>query len=187
MAKPADESRVDARIERSREALRAAIIALISDQEFESLTIRAIAAKAGIGYATFFRHYPDKEALLAEAAEGLIADFVNRLSPLVLAGQGLEAMRALTAFVDENRAMTRAFLIGGGDRVRAEVARRAVALALASPGADPGWLPRDLAATHIVGATLSILAWWLQADSDLSADQAAVILERLVLAPLDLG
>ena len=31
--------------------------------------MRAIAARAGVGYATFFRHYADKDALLADVVE----------------------------------------------------------------------------------------------------------------------
>ena len=34
----------------------------------EELTIAQIAMRAGVGYATFFRHYPDKEALLVAVA-----------------------------------------------------------------------------------------------------------------------
>ena len=58
----------DARQVRSRRALSGALLALLEDKPFDQLTIREISAKAGTGYATFFRHFPDKEALLGDVA-----------------------------------------------------------------------------------------------------------------------
>jgi AcrR family transcriptional regulator len=60
---------LDARVVRTRQALRQAMTELAEDRPLEAITVRAIAARAGVGYATFFRHYADKEALLADVAD----------------------------------------------------------------------------------------------------------------------
>ena len=62
------EAPTDARQVRSRSALAAALLELLEERPFDQLTIREITARAGTGYATFFRHYPDKEALLHDVA-----------------------------------------------------------------------------------------------------------------------
>jgi len=71
----ADPRAADARVVRTRDALRVAMTELASELPLDSITVRAIAARADVGYATFFRHYPDKEALLADVADKLIREF----------------------------------------------------------------------------------------------------------------
>ena len=64
--------REDARIQRSREALRAALLELVEHRPFEGITIREITDCARIGHATFYRHYPSKGALLDDVAAAQI-------------------------------------------------------------------------------------------------------------------
>lgn len=176
-------SRADARIVRSRAALRSALVDLVGEQPFADIPVAAITTRAGVGYATFFRHYRDKEALLAEIADALIADLIARLAPLVIAGDGMAAMHALVARVEEERPLCRALLTGAGETMRRTITARAVALAAATPAPFPAWLPRSLAIPHIVGATLTILSWWLEEKAAPPAADVAAMLHRLVIAP----
>ncbi|MCC6734813.1 MAG: helix-turn-helix transcriptional regulator, partial [Bauldia sp.] len=63
---------VDERIRRTRAALAEAVLALASERDFAGVTVADITRRAGIGYATFFRHYPGKDELLADVAELMI-------------------------------------------------------------------------------------------------------------------
>lgn len=176
-------SRPDARIVKSRAALRRALVEMIGEQPFAEIAIAALAERASVGYATFFRHYRDKEALLAEIADALIADLLIEMVPFIVAGDGLAAVKTLVTRIEEQRALCRALLTGAGNEIRQTITERAVAQSLAAPTASPGWLPHDLAVVHLVGATLTILTWWLEAESPQSADNVASILHRLVIAP----
>ena len=49
-----------------RAIIGAALEALVADG-FEGMTIEAVAARAGVGKATIYRHWPDKIALIADA------------------------------------------------------------------------------------------------------------------------
>ena len=73
----------DTRVVRTKAALREAMAALLAERSLDAITVRAIAAKADIGYATFFRHYADKEALLADMADVLIVEFLQQVRPLL--------------------------------------------------------------------------------------------------------
>ena len=52
-----------------RHALIEASLALISEEGFSALTLREVARRAGVTHAAPYRHFADKEALLAAVAE----------------------------------------------------------------------------------------------------------------------
>lgn len=52
-----------------RRALIEASLALVSEEGFSALTLREVARRAGVTHAAPYRHFPDKEALLAAVAE----------------------------------------------------------------------------------------------------------------------
>ncbi len=54
----------DRRIKRTQQLLAKALIALTLEKGYEVVTIRDITEWADVGYATFFRHYYSKDALL---------------------------------------------------------------------------------------------------------------------------
>ncbi len=174
----------DARQIRSRGALSRALLELLEEQSFDQLTIRAITARAGTGYATFFRHYPDKEALLADVASEEIAGLLARTIPLLHDINSLESTRALCTYVAAQRKLWAALLTGGAAGiVREEFIRQARALdqSVARP---QFWLPADLGVVFGTGATIDLLAWWLAQDEVYEAGAIAAILHRMVIAPL---
>ena len=50
----------DPRVRRTRKLLQDALVELIGDRSFESITVRDIARAATGNHATFYRHYQDK-------------------------------------------------------------------------------------------------------------------------------
>lgn len=57
-------SRVERKRARNRDALIAAARKLFSEQGFDATTIAGIAEAADLGFGTFYRYFPDKEAIL---------------------------------------------------------------------------------------------------------------------------
>jgi len=176
--------RRDARITKSRHALRTALLDLVAEMPFEAVSVAAITTRAGIGYATFFRHYPTREALLAEIADDLIGQLLVRIAPLLLAQDTGAAALALTDFVDARRPLCRALLVGAGEAMRRDVTARAIAAAGTAETPAPEWLPRDLGIIHGVAATLTILRWWLEQDRPKDEAAVADLLDRLVFGPM---
>jgi AcrR family transcriptional regulator len=58
---------VDPRIERSRRVVLAAALELLGEQGYGGLTIEAVAARAGVGKSTIYRHWEGKLALVEDA------------------------------------------------------------------------------------------------------------------------
>jgi AcrR family transcriptional regulator len=174
----------DARQVRSRKALTGAMLALLEETPFDQVTIREITARAGTGYATFFRHYPDKEALLGDVASQQIASLMAMVVPILSLASSAETTRALCQHVAEHRKLWSALLTGGAAGIlRAEFIRQARDLARGMIGPE-SWLPADLAVVYGTGSTIDLLAWWLDRGQSFPADQIAGILDRLIIAPL---
>lgn len=174
----------DARQVRSRNALTKALLALLEEKPFDQLTIREISARAGTGYATFFRHYPTKEALLSDVASEEIADLLSRTLPVLHDSNSLESTQALCRHVGEHRNLWSALLTGGAAGIlREEFVRQARELPRDFAEVK-SWLPADLGVVYGAGATIDLLAWWLSQEDSYTPEQIAAILNRLVIAPL---
>lgn len=180
------ESGKDPRQVRSANALRAALLRLLEQKDFEHITVREITAEAGVHNATFFRHHADKESLLDSVA----ADEVNRLVAISLpAGLSLEGNLALCDYISAHRALWQALLNGGARlAVREEYLRLSMDVATRHTGAK-SWLPEELAVTCSTMLIIETISWWLAQDEDAySSQQIATMLYKLVenavLAPV---
>jgi AcrR family transcriptional regulator len=175
----------DVRVLRTREALRQAMIALAAESPLEAITARAIAARAGIGYATFFRHYADKEALLAELADQLTREFMVEVRPLLLQRDRRGAARTIVTFVCGHLPIYKALIAGGsGETVRAEMLRQTLVTMAATRQRQPEGPLDDFIFFHIVSTILNQLAWWLRHEGAFDAEAMAEIIERTVLTPV---
>lgn len=175
--------RKDIRIERSRAALRDSLLALLESQPFEQITIREISLRSGTGYATFFRHYPDKQALLNDLAADEIRDLLGKTVPLVFADDTRAACLELCRYVDERRRLWSALLTGGAAGAMREEFVRQARLTVPDGVESTSWLPTDLSIIFGVSGVIEILAWWLREHDEVPLERVAEILDRLVVAP----
>src|SRR5690606_26905586 len=74
-------SKLDARVQRSRLRLRQALVELVLERGYDSVTIRDLTSRADVGYATFFRHFQDKDALLRSLLDELLDELMSLLAP----------------------------------------------------------------------------------------------------------
>src|SRR6185369_7716923 len=59
----------DARVRRTRDALGDALVALMQEKPFESITVQDVLDRAHVGRSTFYSHYSDKDDLLMSDAD----------------------------------------------------------------------------------------------------------------------
>ncbi|HEX7873400.1 MAG TPA: helix-turn-helix domain-containing protein [Sphingobium sp.] len=176
----------DARIVRSREGLRTALLDLLQEAPLERITIRDIAARAGVGYNTYFRHYPGKEALLDDLAAAEIAALCDLTLPIYETADARQACVAVCAFVESHRALWSALLNGGAEgKVRQEMLRHA--LAAPATRAREGGLPGDLGPLLTIGSMVELLGWWLRQAEAYSAEEIGGIMHRIIIVPAERG
>jgi AcrR family transcriptional regulator len=72
------EESVDPRILRSRQMLMEALARLLDRKEFDDISIQEIADEATLNRATFYLHYPDKNALLQAMTATRFRDLIAR-------------------------------------------------------------------------------------------------------------
>ena len=148
-------------------------------------TLESIAAEAGVGIGTLYRHFPTREALVEEAYRSELARLCDAASELLA---GLPADRALREWMDRfvgymttKRGMAealRAVIASGGNPFAESRARLAAAVAvLLEAGSAAGVLRADVAA----GDVLTMLSGVSLAAGEPSArEQAGRLLDLLM-------
>ncbi len=171
------------RTTRTKPALCNALLSLLEEQSFDQVTIRDITARAGIGYATFFRHYVDKDALLHDVTASEIRRLLGMTLPILYTVDSRASSQALCAYVWEHRKLWAALLTGGAAATLKEEFVRAAQRRAAEEQVFESWLPGDLNVVFSVSAMIEIMAWWLRQREPLSTQDIARIVDKLVVMP----
>jgi AcrR family transcriptional regulator len=179
----------DRRVRRTRAALAQALLELAAERPFEGVTVRDLADRADVGYATFFRHYGSKEALLLDVVGAVVGDLADLLQPTADEGRLDEAGHQLFAYVAAHAARLRVlFAAQRGTAVEHEVRAAVEARVLASRGfRPPDDVPAELAAHHLAAASLALVAWWLERGMPYDAERMGRVYARLVVRPTRAG
>jgi AcrR family transcriptional regulator len=176
----------DPRVRRNRTALREALLELLQTKSLEQITLRDIAAAAGVGYRTYFRHYPSKEALLDDVAAEEIAQLFELALPVYDAVDSRANCLILCSYVEQHRPLWSALLLGGAaGAVREELLRRGRVASVER--AQKGWMPAELANALAVSAMIELLTWWLRQADPLPVERIAEILDRIAIAPAEIA
>src|SRR5438477_1675881 len=107
--------RRDRRVVRSRRLLQEALVALILERGYAAVTVQAVLDRADVGRATFYAHFPSKQALLLNIFEELRESLHRELAgipPATVArfGHGVGLLQPLFAHAAQNRRLYRTLL-----------------------------------------------------------------------------
>jgi type II restriction enzyme len=91
-------TKTDRRVERTRELLQKALMELITERGYDSITIQDIVDRANLGRTTFYLHYNSKDELFMSCHEAILSDFhLGLLHPLTREEQVLTEISRLAA------------------------------------------------------------------------------------------
>lgn len=172
---PATSKIADRRIQRTRRALRDALLSLLQERGWDDLSVQDICERADVGRSTFYVHFQNKEELLA----GSLNDLRRVLSEQA-AGTGdgkavgaLTFVRGLIEHIHDQRRLCRSIFGRRSGHVVQMRFREMVTKLVAedlSQLASAGWR-RDAATHYIAGALVELLAWWVDAKNPRSAEE----------------
>jgi AcrR family transcriptional regulator len=178
--------KTDARVRRTRDALGDALIALMQEKPFDTITVQDVLDRAHVSRSTFYTHYSDKDDLLMSDAE----EFFEALSmTLSLHGDKSERVfpvREFFAHLSDVQPFFKALVKSGKYHENMELARGHFARGIERRLSE---LPRGqtvsaaqlpaLAFAH-AGALLSLLTWWLDRGMRESPAEMDELFHRMV-------
>jgi AcrR family transcriptional regulator len=170
----------DRRVVRTRATLRDALVSLIIERGWESISIQDVCDRANVGRSTFYTHFADKEELLLSGFEDL-----RRALRLVVKvsgrGKGLAFARPLLEHANDNRRLFRALV---GKRSSQTVQRRFLEVVIGQTEeelAEALGTGAALEATvqYVAGAFSQLVIWWLEFRAPLQPAELDAIFQRL--------
>jgi len=176
----------DRRVQRTRDLLNQALVALIKEKGFDAITIQDITERANLGRTTFYLHYPGKEELMLDH-HATMADMF-KLATLsraeLLADEPPAGFGEFFLLLQENRNFYEAIvnartadliLRGIRTQMAANLERN---LRAAFPDVAPT-MPMELLKNYLISAQLSFIDWWARSEAGYSPQQAAMTLHQL--------
>jgi AcrR family transcriptional regulator len=172
---------IDPRIVRSRRMLMDALVKLLSRKEFEDISIQEIADEATLNRATFYLHYPDKNALLRAMTAERFRELVARRGLSFTDCDG--ALRAIALGVCDYLAETTGCpaqlakmpLEGSIIPAVEDIFRQGANSHPVKPGVD-----LDLLATTAAWAIFGAARGWFQTPDRIPAEEMAGKIEAMV-------
>ncbi|MGN1419340.1 MAG: TetR/AcrR family transcriptional regulator [Acutalibacteraceae bacterium] len=173
--------KVDFRIQRTYKLLTDAMINLLNEKDFESITVSEICEKAMIRRATFYKHFGDKYELYAFIIRQLEDDFkkVHSSEYDKSRPQTFYAMmiRDVLCFADQHRTIVSAvFKSSGAGRltdILSDEIESDIYIHLKNDKANGAILPCNpkLMASMITGALVYTIKRWLVDEMDVSKEE----------------
>lgn len=154
----------DPRVQRSTHALGRALIELVQERDFDAITVQDILDRAGVGRATFYAHFRNKEDVLHSGYERLFAWLDgaldrgsgrdDRLFPVTELAEHMGSVRPV---LESLRASGRQQEIwsAGIDYAARMIERRL------SSEAGESRAERQIRARMLAAALMESLQWWL--------------------------
>jgi AcrR family transcriptional regulator len=182
---------MDRRVQKTRKLLKDALVDLVSEKGFESVTIQEILDKANVGRSTFYTHFQDKEELLHSCFEGLGKLFEDHGSRPLNSDNthgdspNGEFILNVFGFVGRNHRLFKALLGRQGitifnhpiyDFLFAYMRKH-----MEQPKALGGEnsLQTEMVAHYFTSAFIGVLRWWVEQDMPCTAEDMGRSFRRL--------
>lgn len=188
--------KTDRRVQRTRELLQKALIKLINERRYDTITIQDIVDRANIGRTTFYLHFSSKDELFMSCHQVIITQFeTGSFYPHPLSRQELlspETPPGMTAaYRHLQEAWTRlAPIFQGKDgplilrRIRDRSAQQIETNLRASFVEADSAIPLDLLANYLAGAQIALVQWWLEKRRPHTSEILAQTFHRLQRAAI---
>ncbi|HLI71780.1 MAG TPA: TetR/AcrR family transcriptional regulator [Ktedonobacteraceae bacterium] len=175
----------DRRVKRTQKALAMALVALTLEKGYAAITIRDITDRAEVGYATFFRHYRDKDALLKDVLDVVLDELMGLLQAPMQDTDHAAAGTLIFKYVKEHSEVVHVLL---SSRESSSMMHRIIEAGVQSvfsqniPSSE-GSVPAEIAAYHLVTATISLIQWWLEHQMPYSPERMGLVYQDLIARP----
>ncbi len=188
------EKKMDRRVIRTRRALREALIALILEKGYESITVQDITDHADLNRGTLYLHYRDKQDLLLSSSKEVYNELLAQFTPISAQNLSMDIPERHLTIVFQHAAANANFyrVMLGEHGVPAFITRlrrlisqvsleRLQALRTLVPLKS---FPAELVVGFSGGAVIGVLEWWLDNDMPLAPEEVARYTVQLTVSGL---
>ena len=178
--------REDARVRRTRDALGDALVTLMQEKPFDTITVQDVLDRAKVGRSTFYSHYSDKDDLLMSDAEEFFEAVSMLLSERGDTSDRVFPVREFFGHITEAKQFVDALVSAGKFNDNMELARGMFARGIEKRLSE---LPRGqaipeserpvIAFAH-AGALLALLTWWIDRGMKQTPAEMDQLFHRLV-------
>jgi AcrR family transcriptional regulator len=180
------QKKTDARVRRTRDALGDALIALMQEKQFDTITVQDVLDRAHVSRSTFYAHYTDKDDLLMSDAEEFFEAISTALSAHGDKSDRVFPVQEFFSHLANVQPFYKALVKSGRFQENMELARGHFARGIERRLSE---LPRGqsipkselsaIAHTH-AGALLSLGTWWLDRGMRESPAEMDQLFHRLL-------
>jgi AcrR family transcriptional regulator len=174
-AGPSQARKKDVRIRRTQERLGMALLQLILEKPFDSVTVQDVLDRAAVGRSTFYLHFRDKNDLLLSQLEMFLEIMSTTLSARKERSHRLAPVTEMFEHIGEQKRIYRALAESGRLHDFFDLAQgyfaRGIEQRLKETGFQPGASQTDhvLLSVALAGSLLSLFRWWMDTGTRISA------------------
>jgi AcrR family transcriptional regulator len=180
--------KTDPRVRRTRRLLRDALVSLILEKDFASISIKEITERAEVAYITFFRHFESPDQLLMEVLEEGLTELLVYIETLAKQSEtsALETEgRLIFEYIQKKADLFRIlFKSQSVTRVRKKVVQNIAAIFQKSciPLARSGsQVTIAITSNHIATSLLALIEWWLDNNMKPAPTQMGKVYKSLII------
>lgn len=189
--------KLDRRVHRTHMSLHKALMSLILEKKYESITVQQILDRADVGRSTFYMHFRDKDELLFNGFHYLeeFLESAQRVSTPA-SGKSYERIIGFSLGMFEHaqqyRRVNRALLGSSAEPVAQRrihsilsgIVSRELKLELQSRTRSNVPVSPELLTHFLVSTFTSVLTWWLNSKNPVSPKEIDAAYRRLTLPSL---
>jgi AcrR family transcriptional regulator len=168
--------------------LREALISLILEKEYSTISIKDITDRADVAYITFFRHYTAIDDLLLEVLNEGLSELLQHIATLASQADGsaneVEG-KLIFEYINQNSDLFRILLKSQNvTRIRKSVIQDIATMyhdscsLLQRPN---NLIPANIASSHMATSLLALIEWWLENKMSPPPPQMGKIYKALII------
>jgi AcrR family transcriptional regulator len=159
---------------------------VIAEKGYNNVEILDITERADVSKATFYKHFPNKEAcvrdLMEQGFDALVAQVMSVACDEPISPEWVEnSLQQVFQWAEENRTFL-LIMVGGaastelnafGRNYMAQVLERTIMAEVERQDESTPFLPPKIQAQVVTGVMIQLLGWWLENSTAYRADEMA--------------
>lgn len=168
----------DLRVKKTKEAIRSSFESLLSEKDYDKITVKELCALARISKKTFYFHYQDLDELLKEWQSEISNDYRKRVENLTLPEDVYQIIREFFLFSEEKGPLYEKITCGGTFHyIRGQMIKNVCVDKISL-------FNQSLPGVYMNEALLSIYRYWIENKKSIPVEEIIKQAQELIVGGL---